>query len=189
MTSPLGAREQEELLRRAGAGDKASQDVLVEAFMPTVFRMATARGEHGLPVGDLVQEGSIGLIEAIQAFSASGEVDFKRFAEAHIAAQLTIAIDAESAAVSEAQQLVRACEDYDRVEILLRRELHRPPTEVELARKLEWTVDRTRHVAKVVTDARRRHDEELLAYIDPEAIDLEPEESVDGQSEIDPHLN
>lgn len=189
MARQFDAREQDELLRRAGDGDKASQDILVEAFMPTVVKMASARGEQGLPLGDLVQEGSIGLIEAIREFSASGESDFSRFAEAHIAAQLATAIDAESAAVREAQQLVTACEDYDRVEVLLRRELHRAPTEVELAGKLEWTVDRTRYVAQVVTDARRRHDEELLQYIDPEAIDIEPEDGVDSQAEIDPTLN
>ena len=189
MKRQIDAREQEELLRRAGAGDTASQDVLVEAFMPTVFRLASARSDQGLPVGDLVQEGSIGLLQAIREFSASGEADFARFAEARIATQLAAAIEAESAAVRESQQLVTACEDYDRVEMLLRRELHRPPTEVEMARKLEWTVDRTRYVAQVVTDARLRRDEELLAYIDPEAIVVEAEEAVDGPAEIDPTLN
>jgi RNA polymerase primary sigma factor len=186
MADHLDAREQDELLRRAADGDKASQDRLVEAFMPTVERMAATRGEHGLPLGDLVQEGSIGLIEAIKAFSGSGESDFQRFAEAHIADQLTIAIDAEAAAVREAEQLVTACEDYDRVEMVLSRELHREPTEVELAQKLEWTVERTRYVAQVVSEARRRHDEELLAYIDPETIVVEGDA---GGTEIDPNLN
>lgn len=189
MKKEIDAREQEDLLRRAGDGDTASQEVLVEAFMPTVFAMASARGDQGLPLGDLVQEGSIGLIQAIREFSTSGEADFRRFAETHIAAQLAAAIDAERAAVQEAQQLVTACEDYDRVQMLLGRELHRPPTEAEMARKLEWTVDRTRYVAKVVTEARRRHDEELLAYIDPETIDVEPDLDVDGPAAIDPNLN
>ncbi len=189
MARSLDAAEQGELLRRAAGGDKASRDRLVEAFLPTVVRMASARGDQDLPLGDLVQEGSIGLIEAIQAFGASGEPDFRRFAEAHIAARLTIAIDAETAAVRDAQQLVAACEDYERVAMLLRRELHREPADLEIARKLEWTVERTRYVAQVVTDARRRHDEELLAYIDPEAVDLDSEESVGAQTEIDPTLN
>jgi RNA polymerase primary sigma factor len=189
MAKPIGAGELDELLRRAGAGDKASQDRLVEAYLPTVARMAAARAGQGLPVSDLEQEASIGLLEAIRGFSASGESDFGRFAEKHIAAQLAVAIDAEAAAVREAQQLVTAAEDYDRVDVLLRRELHRAPTEVELARKLEWTVERTRYVAQVVKEARRRHDEELLAFIDPEAIDLDAVESPIGQAEIDPSLN
>ena len=188
MGRALDAGEQDELLRRAAGGDPASQDRLVEAFMPTVVRMAAARSEQGLPVPDLVQEGSIGLIEAIRSFSASGEPDFTRFAEIHIAAQLAVAIDAEAAAVRDAQLLVTAATDYDRVEMVLRRELHREPTEAEMAGKLEWTVERTRYVAQVVADARRRHDEELLAYIDPEAINVDGE-IAGGSADIDPSLN
>jgi RNA polymerase primary sigma factor len=185
MAKSLHAAEQDELLRRAAEGDKASQERLAEAFLPTVARMAAARGEHGLPVGDLVQEGCIGLIEAIRTFTGSGESDFGRFAEVHIAAQLTAAIDAEAAAAREEQLLVTASADYDRVEMLLARELHRVPTEVDMAQKLEWTVDRTRYVAAVVTEARRKHDEELLAYIDPETLVIDGE----VEAEIDPNLN
>jgi RNA polymerase primary sigma factor len=189
MRKPLAAAEQSDLLRRAGDGDKASQDRLVEAFMPTVVRMASARTEQGLPVGDLVQEGCIGLIEAIRTFSASGEADFVRFAETRIAASLAVAIEEEAAAVREAQLLVAAAEDYDRAEMVLRRELHRAPTEAEIARKLEWTVERTHYVAQVVADARRRHDEELLAFIDPEDVVIDSEVGVDTEAEIDPNLN
>ena len=176
---PLEAEEQEDLLRRAAGGDKAGQDRLVEVFLPTVVRLAAARREHGLSLPDLVQEGSIGLIEAIRTFSASGEADFAGFAESHITAQLDSAIDAEAAAVRETQLLITAAEDYDRTQIVLHRELHREPTEQELAEKLEWNVERTRYVARVVADARRRHDEELLAFVDPESLDLD----ADGDGE------
>ena len=176
---PLEADEQEDLLRRAAGGDKAGQDRLVEVFLPTVVRLAAARREHGLSLPDLVQEGSIGLIEAIRTFSASGEADFAGFAESHITAQLDSAIDAEAAAVRETQLLITAAEDYDRTQLVLRRELHREPTEQELAEKLEWNVERTRYVARVVADARRRHDEELLAFVDPESLDLD----ADGDGE------
>ena len=189
MAKSPDAAEQDELLRRAAEGDMASQERLVEAFLPTVSRMAAARGEHGIEIGDLVQEGCIGLVEAIRTFSASGEPDFGRFAEVHISAQLTKAIEAEAASVREAEQLVTAAEDYDRVELVLARELHRAPTEVEIAQKLEWTVERTRYVALVVTEARRKHDEELLAYIDPEALVIDGENGADTAAEIDPNLN
>ncbi len=189
MAKSPDAAEQDDLLRRAAKGDKASQERLVEAFLPTVSRMAAARGEQGMEIGDLVQEGCIGLIEAIRTFSASGESDFRRFAAVHIAAQLTAAIEAETAAAREEQLLVTASADYDRVEMLLGRELHRAPTEVEIAEKLEWTVERTQYVAQVVTEARRKHDEELLAYIDPEALVIDAEDGAGTETEIDPNLN
>lgn len=179
--------EQEQLLRRAGAGDQSSQDRLVAAYLPTVVRLAAARSEEGLSMSDLVQEGSIGFIEALRDFAGSGEADFAAYAETRISAQLSSAIDAEAASVRDARLLVTAAEDYDRTEMLLRRELHRAPSEKEIALKLEWTVDRTRYVAEVVAEARRRHDEELLAYIDPEAIETE---DADGDDRgIDPALN
>ena len=115
----------------------------------------------------------------IRTFSASGEADFAGFAESHITAQLDSAIDAEAAAVRETQLLITAAEDYDRTQLVLRRELHREPTEQELAEKLEWNVERTRYVARVVADARQRHDEELLAFVDPESLDLD----ADGDGE------
>jgi hypothetical protein len=89
------------------------------------------------------------------------------------------AIAAEAASVRDAELLVAAANDYERTEILLRKTLLRPATEAEIAEKLEWTVERTRYVAQVVADARRRHDAELLAFIDPDVVDLD--DAVDGE--------
>jgi RNA polymerase primary sigma factor len=169
---PIEPAEQQALLERAGLGDRASEERLVAANLPMVFRLARARKDHGLSAADLVQEGSIGLVEAIRTFTGRGAADFERFAESRVGVQMDAAIASEAASVHDAQLLVTAATDYERTETLMRHELQRAPTEAELAEKLEWTIDRTRYVAHVVADARRRHDEELLAFIDPDAIDL-----------------
>ena len=83
------------------------------------------------------------------------------------------AIAAEAASVRDARLLETAASDYERTELLMRLELLREPTEAEVAEKLEWTIDHTRYVAQVVADATRRHDEELLAFIDPDSIDFD----------------
>ena len=171
--APLAAGEAEKLLKQSALGDRTSQEKLVAASLSMVIRLADARPDRGLTALDLVQEGSIGLVEAVQTFADSGESNFAAFAEKKVGRQMDAAIAAEAAAVREAELLITAAADYDRVEMLLARELHRAPTEIEIAEKLEWTIERTRYVAQVVTDARRRHDEELLAYIDPEAIDFD----------------
>jgi RNA polymerase primary sigma factor len=175
--------EEPRLLERAALGDKASQDRLVAAHLDMVIRLAAARGEHGLTVPDLVQEGSIGLVEAVRSFADSGEIDFSAFAEARIGAQLDAAIAAEAAAIREGELLITAATDYERAELVMRRELHREPTAAELAEKLEWTVDRTLYVAQVVTDARSRYDEELLAFIDPADIDFDNDD--DERAKLD----
>lgn len=163
---------QRALLERAALGDRASEERVVAANLPMVIRLAGSRKDQGLSTADLVQEGSIGLVEAVRSFASSGEPDFEKFAAVRVGAQMDAAIDGEAASVRDAQLLVAAATDYERTSIVMRHELQREPSEAELAEKLEWTVDRTRYVARVVADARRRHDEELLAFIDPDAIDF-----------------
>lgn len=182
MRRPLQPGEEERLLGLAATGDRGSEDRLVAGHLDMVIRLAGTRGQHGFSVADLVQEGSIGLVEAVRSFARSGESDFARFAEAKVGAQMDAAIAAEAAAVRDAELLLAAATDYERTEIVMRYELRRAPTEVELAEKLEWTVDRMRYVAQVVAEARRRHDEELLAFVDPDAIESDDD---DERSEFD----
>jgi DNA-directed RNA polymerase sigma subunit (sigma70/sigma32) len=177
--TPLSPSEQKVLFERAAAGDKGSQDRLVAAHLDLVIRLAAERGEQPLSVPELVQEGSIGLVEAVRSFAPSGDTDFQAFAEPLINETIDAAIALEAASVRDAELLVAAATDYGRTALLMRRELGREATEAELAEKLEWTVDRTRYVAQVVADAQRRYDESLLAFIDPADInfdDDEPEE-------------
>jgi DNA-directed RNA polymerase sigma subunit (sigma70/sigma32) len=178
-TRPLSDGERERLLERAGLGDKASQERLVAVNLGMVIQLAAQRGEQGLSMPDLVQEGSIGLVEAVRSFAASGESDFVPFAERSISAQIDAALAAEAAAVRDAELLVTAATDFERTQMLMRRELRRDANEYELAEKLEWTVERTRYVAQVVADARRRHDEEMLEFIDPAAIDFDDDERLE----------
>jgi RNA polymerase primary sigma factor len=179
LSPPLDPAEERRLLELAARGDRSSQERVVAAKLAMVVRLAEARDDKGLSVPDLVQEGSVGLVDAVQTFSRSGAQDFDAFAEQKIGEQMDAAIAAEAAAVRDGELLVTAANDYERTELLLRRELRRPPTAGEIAEKLEWTVERTQYVASVVADARRRHDEELLEFIDPDAIDFD--DTVDGE--------
>jgi RNA polymerase sigma factor (sigma-70 family) len=177
-TPPLRAGEQETLLQRSASGDEASRERLVAANLALVIRLAEARQEKGLSVPDLVQEGSLGLVEAVRSFPQDGG-DFSAFAEQRVGEQMDAAIAAEAASVRDAEQLVAAATDYERTQLSLRKTLLRPATEAEIAEKLEWTLERTRYVAQVVADARRRHDEELLAFIEPDVVDID--DTVDGE--------
>jgi RNA polymerase primary sigma factor len=177
-TRPVQPAEEQALLERAASGDRVSEDRVVAAHLAMVIRVAGTRANHGLSVVDLVQEGSIGLVQAVRSFTESGATDFARYAEEQVADHMDDAIATEAASVRDAHLLVAAATDYERTEIVMRHELDREPTEAELSEKLEWTVDRTRYVAQVVADARRRHDEELLAFIDRDAIDLDDDDEL-----------
>jgi DNA-directed RNA polymerase sigma subunit (sigma70/sigma32) len=180
---PLNPPEERRLLERAALGDRSSEDRLVATHIGMIIRLARERGTQALSLVDLVQEGSLGLVEAVRTFVDSGHSDFTGFAEQKVGAQMDAAIDAEMAAVRDAQLLVAAATDYERAEIVLRRELDREPTIHEIAEKLEWTNERARYVQQVVSDAQRRHDEEMIAFIDPLVTDLADDD--DERAEFD----
>jgi DNA-directed RNA polymerase sigma subunit (sigma70/sigma32) len=185
LNDPVPPGELRLLLERSAIGDRPSEDRLVAAHLNMVIRLAMERAEQGLSLSDLVQEGSIGLVEAVRSIIVASEIDFSYFAEQKVGAHMDAAIATEAAAVREAQLLVAAATDYERTEVTMRHELHREPTVVELAEQLEWTVDRTRYVAQVVTDARRRHDEGLLAFIDPDLVEVDVDVDEDEPAELD----
>ena len=154
-------------------GSSEAMDSLVTAHLGWVQDAAHQRAGRGLSEGDLVQEGSLGLMKAIQDFRGRGRADFASFAHEQAAEQMDRALAEEGTALEENRRLLEAAEDFQRAEFALKRELGRDATPAEIAAKLEWPQDRTDGIAEMVTEARRRHDEELLQYLDPDDLDLD----------------
>ncbi len=168
-----GPEEEARLLEAAGRGDRNAQERVFRAHLDLVVEQARRRLGGGLPPADLFQEGSIGLMAAINHFSGSPQRDFESFASSQIGLYLEAAIAAEVAIERDQALLVAAADEYERAEIAVRRDVGRKATPQELALKLEWSVERTRQIAEMVEEARRRHDEELLQYLDPERLELD----------------
>lgn len=145
---------------------------LLETHLQLVLDSAVARTGRGLSVGDLFQEGSVGLLAAIRAFAGASEPDFDGFVAAQVALAMEDALSAEERAIRQESLLLEAAAEYDRTEIELAGSLHREPTIEEIAARLGWSAERVSHVRTVVAEARRVHDEELLQYIDPELVDV-----------------
>lgn len=168
---PLRPGEQQDLLNRIQRGpDEGAVARLLETRLGMVLKLAYQKRGRGLSIGDLFQEGSVGLLAAIRAFPASGEADFESFSAAQTAIAMEDAIRAEEESVRQERLLIDAAADYDRVELLLAGELHRAPTAAEIGERLEWSPERTEHIRAIVIDARRRHDLELLLYVEPEEV-------------------
>jgi DNA-directed RNA polymerase sigma subunit (sigma70/sigma32) len=168
---PLRPGEQKDLLDRIRRGpDEGAVARLLETRLGMVLKLAYEKRRRGLSIGDLFQDGSVGLLASIRAFPASSDADFESFTAAQTALAMEDALLAEEASVRQERLLIEAAADYDRVELLLAGELHRAPTVAEIGERLEWTPERTEHIRAIVMDARRRHDEELLLYVEPEEV-------------------
>jgi DNA-directed RNA polymerase sigma subunit (sigma70/sigma32) len=176
--------EHARLLEAAGRGDAAARESLTRIHLDWVVGAAREREGRGLSQGDLFQEGTIGLMLAIERFGPSGAPDFEAFARREVAGQMDRALGDEEKAVRDSELLLQACRDYTEAEVTVRRDLGRPPAAAELAQKLEWSTERTEEIGQMVADARRRHDEEILQYLEPGDIDLDTivEERQDGDA-------
>jgi RNA polymerase sigma factor (sigma-70 family) len=171
--TPPSPAEHARLVAAATAGDSRARESLANAHLGWVAQAAADRAGRGLSPGDLFQDGCLGLMKAIDDFDASGRPDFEVFARELVADQMERALRQEEQAQEDAHRLIQAAEDYQRAEFSLRREHGREATPAELAAKLEWPEDRIKAIANMVEDARRRHDEELLVYLDPDEVELD----------------
>jgi DNA-directed RNA polymerase sigma subunit (sigma70/sigma32) len=168
---PLRPGEQPTLLDRIRRGpDEAAVARLLETHLGMVLDLSHTKKGRGLTIGDLFQEGSVGLLAAIRAFPAAGDAEFETFSSAQVALAMEDAIAAETESVRQERLLIDAAADYDRVELALAREFQRAPSVAEIGTKLEWSAERTEQVRAIVAEARRRHDEELLLYVEPEEV-------------------
>jgi len=163
--------EHRRLIEAAGRGDQTARDSLTNAHLDWVLSAAHERADRGLSQSDLFQEGTIGLMEAIQGFPTSGRTDFEAFVREQVADHMERALGDEKKAVDDSRLLLQAAHDYVEAEVDARRELGRQPTNVELAAKLEWSSQRTEEIGQMVSDAKRRHDEEILQYLELDDID------------------
>jgi DNA-directed RNA polymerase specialized sigma subunit len=165
--------EHQRLIEAAGRGDQEARDSLTNAHLDWVLSAARERADRGLSQSDLFQEGTIGLMEAIRSFPRSGRSDFEAFVREQVAGHMDRALGDEQKAVDDSRMLLQAAHDYVEAELRAHQELGRTPTNLELAAKLKWTSQRTEEIGLLVADARRRHDEEILQYLELDDIDLD----------------
>src|SRR5690348_4355910 len=104
--------EHERLLEAAGRGDQDAREALTRAHLDWVLSAARERADRGLSESDLFQEGTIGLIEAIQDFTRSGRPDFEGFARDLVARHMDRALGDEEKAVQDSRMLLQAAHDY-----------------------------------------------------------------------------
>ncbi len=145
----LTAQEEKDLARRMEDGDEAARDHLAEANLRLVVSLAKRYTGRGLSFLDLIQEGNLGLLKAVEKFDYTKGFKFSTYATWWIRQAITRAIADQARTIRIPVHMVETINKLIRFQRQLIQELGREPEVEELAAEMDMTVEKVREIMKI----------------------------------------